>query len=447
MRVPPISGPRIISTIQRTFWPVTTAEKLSPVDVPTSCVGQARPSSSTRCTAPNPGAVGRRVHDDDRARRCVDLCAQRVEGLGCERVTDVARLLVPHDHRVDHLVVAARTRGVVRAVQHEVPPCHAEERVRALVGREEQRAQRLRAPLDRALGGGRGLVHVDAVRCHAHEHVGARARAELAAPRDQTVDWLALEVLGERRDLELVVVLRAVRRSHDAAQPWLGGLVVGAVHQQHPTAVEARRTQLDLVAVCARDEQLAVVGQVAPVRVRAVEVLGAHARAVGRVPPERGLGDLGRHTAPHHGVLETGEPEELRHLRDVTEHVGEVADRHATTELGCPRQPELQVAHDRLARHHELVHQDHPRSELHAPGPRQALDARRGVGADLEVVVDDRSLAVEKEVRVRGVVLEEVQQVVEQADEPDPHGLERRVPLPVPMGVGHDPDLHVTQAT
>ena len=59
--------------------------------------------------------------------------------------------------------------------------------------------------------------------------------------------------------------------------------------------------------------------------------------------------------------------------------------------------PELQVAHDRLARHHELVHEDHPRADREALVGDEPGEARRGLGAHLEVVVDDRGLAVEQE--------------------------------------------------
>ena len=61
-----------------------------------------------------------------------------------------------------------------------------------------------------------------------------------------------------------------------------------------------------------------------------------------------------RHTT---ACSKPGEPQHLRHLRDVTEHVGQVADLHHAAELAPARDAELQVADQRLARHHELVHE------------------------------------------------------------------------------------------
>ena len=56
MRVPANSGPRIVSSTQRTFWPTTSAAKPSPPIVRSTCVGQGVPSSSAaRCTGPSPG--------------------------------------------------------------------------------------------------------------------------------------------------------------------------------------------------------------------------------------------------------------------------------------------------------------------------------------------------------------------------------------------------------
>jgi hypothetical protein len=56
-------------------------------------------------------------------------------------------------------------------------------------------------------------------------------------------------------------------------------------------------------------------------------------------------------------VLEAEQAEDLRHLRHVTEHVGQVADVHRAPELGGACDARLQVADDGLARHEELVGQ------------------------------------------------------------------------------------------
>jgi hypothetical protein len=49
-------------------------------------------------------------------------------------------------------------------------------------------------------------------------------------------------------------------------------------------------------------------------------------------------------------------------------------------------------------------------------------------------------LAVEQEARVRGVGLEQVEELVDEVDELHAVHLERRVPLSIPMGVGNDAD-------
>ncbi len=105
-----------------------------------------------------------------------------------------------------------------------------------------------------------------------------------------------------------------------------------------------------------------------------------------------------------------GLAQELRHLRDVAEHVGQVADRHRAAELGGPGHAELQVAHDRLARDHELVHQDHPRPDREPPARGQAPQRLGRLGPHLEVVVEDGGLAVEQEPRVGEVPLEQREQ-------------------------------------
>ena len=74
------------------------------------------------------------------------------------------------------------------------------------------------------------------------------------------------------------------------------------------------------------------------------------------------------------------------------------------------------------------------------PVVASAPQALLGLGAHREVVVDHRHLPVEQEVGVGRVGLELREEAVEQVDQPQPERLERRVPLPVPVGVGDDVD-------
>ncbi len=110
-------------------------------------------------------------------------------------------------------------------------------------------------------------------------------------------------------------------------------------------------------------ERLCVVAQRGARRVAAWKVLGPHHRAVGRSPPKGRLVDDRRHPAPHDGVGKAGLAQQLGHLAHMAEHVGEVADFHGPPELRCALEPELQVAHDRLAGDEEFVHEDVPGAE------------------------------------------------------------------------------------
>ena len=130
-------GPRIISSTQRIFWPITTVEKPSG----RAC---ARPGSAARCRrrgrrgAPRPVAGSASSTMPARSTADgftttvepggrVDLAGQGGERVVGQRLADVARLLVAHPHRLDHLVVTARARRVVRAVQHQVAPAEVEQ--------------------------------------------------------------------------------------------------------------------------------------------------------------------------------------------------------------------------------------------------------------------------------------------------------------------------------
>ncbi len=89
MRAPANSGPRIISSTQRTFWPTTTVEMPSSVVVVcTTCVGHGAPSSSaTRCTGPLPGSGTLTTPD----RVCAVLFTTMVDDAGTSTVVASVR--------------------------------------------------------------------------------------------------------------------------------------------------------------------------------------------------------------------------------------------------------------------------------------------------------------------------------------------------------------------
>ena len=148
------------------------------------------PSGPTKWHGPEPGTM---PSTTSRRARAVGFTttvapagastslAERVQCVADEPVADLARFLVAHEHVIDDLVVAARARRVVRAVEDDVAP-RDDRGTSAGTARRgmKQRAHRLGLPLERTLGRRARLVHVDAVRRDTHEQVGARARAQLA---------------------------------------------------------------------------------------------------------------------------------------------------------------------------------------------------------------------------------------------------------------------------
>ena len=383
--------------------------------------------------APGPGGG---VHDHRRATVDADRGAQRVQCSIGEPLGDLRGLCKAVQHGVAHLVDRARADRVVGAVADDLEPRLVEQRRGPVVSGQEQRRQGLGQALERSLRAGGGLLHVDAVRRHAHEQVGTGTGAELALPRRKPVRGSAAHVLGERADVELVAEVEVVRLGYHPAEPRLRHEVVGAVHPEDRAGEQVALLLLELGD--AAHERLGVVGHEGAVAVALREVLGPHRGAVRCRPPEAAPVDRRRHAPPHHRVLVPEQPEQLWHLCHVAEHVGQVAHIHGAAEAAGHPQPPLQVAHERLAGHEELVGQRVPRPHRHAAGGGQRAQPRLGLGPDGEVVVDHGHLPVEEEVGVGRVSLELRQQLVEQVDEAQPERLVRRVPLAVPVGVRDD---------
>src|SRR5262249_53482977 len=157
-------GPRSISRTHRTFWPVTTVEKPSPPTVRSIWVAHSVPSSATKWTLPSPGTRASITPE----RSCwveltttvepgsasISAASRRAAagGVAGEAVADVAGVLVADHDRVDDLVVTARARRVVRAVEHQIAPRELEQTRRVALGGKEERAHRLGPALDRPLG-------------------------------------------------------------------------------------------------------------------------------------------------------------------------------------------------------------------------------------------------------------------------------------------------------
>ena len=77
-----------------------------------------------------------------------------------------------------------------------------------------------------------------------------------------------------------------------------------------------------------------------------------------------------------------------------------------------------EVAHQRLAARQRLVRNDVPRPDEQLPLLHDALDILEAVGPHLQVVLERDRVAVEHEMLVAGIAVEDVEQHVEQPDEP-----------------------------
>jgi hypothetical protein len=400
---------------------------LRPLDRP-----RARHFQLDHAAAAAPGRVHRH-RPVDRQRQ-----PEPPQRAGGEGVGRRPRLGVAVAHGVDHLVGRAGADRVVGGVAHDGEPGLLEEGTGPVVGGHEQRAERLGPALEGPLGGGGRLLDVDPVRRGTGQQVGPGPRTQLA-PHLGGGDRCRRQVVGQRRDPQGEIVGAGVGLGHDAADPGLRHGVVGPGHPEQGPAVEPGPELVHVVAD-AGEQDVRVGGHAHPVVVAGGQVLGPHRGAVEGGPGEGGPVDRGGHAPPHHRVLHAGEAEELRHLGHVTEHVGEVAHLHGPAELGRPGQPDLEVAHDRLAGDEELVHEHVPRADRDPSGGVEAAYQLRRLRPHGQVVVHHRQLAVEQEVPVRRVVLEGGEEPVEELDEALSEGREGGVPLPIPVGVGDDGD-------
>src|SRR5665811_1286791 len=150
--------------------------------------------------------------------------------------------------------------------------------------------------------------------------------------------------------------------------------------------------------------------------------------------------DSVRDAPPDNRSLDAGLAQDLGHLGDMPEHVGQVANDHAAAQLPGALPAEAQVADDRLPGDEELVQQNLPRSNCQAATRHQAPDSRLSLWTDVQVVVDRRELAVEGTAKPL-VRLELIEHPVHHLDQAHAEDLEREIPLAVPVGVRDEHDV------
>ena len=149
------------------------------------------------------------------------------------------------------------------------------------------------------------------------------------------------QVLLQRPDVRgaTVRVQLLVERADHRGQVRGRDLVVHAGHPEHLVPDERALQRAEQVHPLA--QLVGVVGHVRAVEVPAWQVLRPHRRAVRGPPPERGCLQHGRHATPHDRVVHAEHEQQLRHLRDVSEHVWQVADVHRPAQLAGTTKAQL----------------------------------------------------------------------------------------------------------
>ena len=135
------------------------------------------------------------------------------------------------------------------------------------------------------------------------------------------------------------------------------------------------------------------------------------------------------------GGLNTESAQDLRHLADVPERIGDVADHHLGAEFPAGTLALQQVAEGGFRADQELVGQDVPGSDEDTPIADVLAQVGFASGAHEQVIVQDDGLTVEHKVCVAFIMLQNVQQAVNQVDKFQAKLLEGEIPFPVPVGV------------
>ena len=237
---------------------------------------------------------------------------------------------------------------------------------------------------------------------------------------------------------DLRVAESRVQAAQERRQFRLRRDVVGAPHREQrarlrerlKSLADGRDALLELVLVLERERPADAVA--------ARHVYDEHVATVRRFPHELGRiqGLVG--AAPEHATVDAEATQDRRHVGDLAEGVRDVADLHHGPELPGHAMAAQQVPHERLTAGQRHVWDFVPGPDSEPTVLDDALDLGAAVRTDVQVVLDQDRVAVQQEVFVLGVAIEDLQQQVEEADEARAVALVRKVPLAVPVRVGDE---------
>ena len=247
----------------------------------------------------------------------------------------------------------------------------------------------------------------------------ALAAAELApAARQRLAVEMCLQLVEQLRQAavdQLGVGQAGVRGAEEPRQLALGWDVVGAPHHQQRPCLRPWLEELpdrldagDEGVFLHREGRADAVasGHVDSVR----HVLDQDLAAVGAFPNELARRQRFVGAAPEDAALDAEAAQQGRQVGDLAEGVWQVADGHHPAERLRHAVAAKHVAHQRFAAGEELVGDHVPGPHGEPPFSHEARDRLSPVGAYLQVVLDQDRVAVEQEVAVLCVPLQDVDQ-------------------------------------
>ena len=227
----------------------------------------------------------------------------------------------------------------------------------------------------------------------------------------------------------------AVQLLQNRQQVLLRLQMIDAVHQQ-PVRCDRLGFLRRLHFAEKEQRQFRVFRKTLRIVVPAAHKGGQHRRTVGRTPFKLiGLRfPLPPVAAPEYAVVDAEAAENLRQLSDQSELVGRIAAPGARSELLRQRGSRQQIPHGGLAAGQEEVVLHIPRPDFQVARTDIPLQFRAAVWPDFQIILQTDGLRIQLEHILR-ILPVDLQQMIDQVDQPVAEHLERLVPLPVPVSM------------
>jgi hypothetical protein len=134
--------------------------------------------------------------------------------------------------------------------------------------------------------------------------------------------------------------------------------------------------------------------------------------------------------------------ENLGHLSNMSKGIGKVPHCHPGPEVSTESVSKKKISNMRLATYQKLIRQNIPGTDEELASLDKFFEFSSLLRTNLQIILKDHRLSIQSKGMVLWTTGQNGEQVIHKLHQAKPKSIESLVPLPVPVGMGNDMEIH-----